>query len=227
MGGLQRKAAAQGLWLHPFDAALAAPFLDGFDWVLHPPGPRLALLVANGRDLWDHFLRAVRASHELAAQRDPLDRWIEATLSEMLTQQGVDAQVIFGHRHYQGRYLPLARIAHASGFCAVSPCQLAVRNDVGPWFALRALVLLEGEAPPITATSNEPCASCAAPCREPFERVVADRTPQSHFNVPAEWVDWLAVRDSCPVGRAARYSPRQAEYHYTHDRKLLLPLASE
>jgi methylmalonic aciduria homocystinuria type C protein len=43
----------------------------------------------------------------------------------------------------------------------------------------------------------------------------------SHATGEAGWRAWLAVRESCPVGREYRYCDAQIEYHYTKDRAIL------
>jgi hypothetical protein len=116
----------------------------------------------------------------------------------------------------------MTRIAQASGYAAAAPCHLAVRHDTGPWIALRALVLFDAEAGTATdAAAIEPCASCNAPCAPALERALATPGAPEKIEVAPHWNVWLAVRDSCPYGRAARYSTEQIEYHYTKRRDIL------
>lgn len=41
------------------------------------------------------------------------------------------------------------------------------------------------------------------------------------IRIGADWEQWLAVRDACPVGTVHRYSASQIAYHYTKSRTLL------
>jgi len=42
-----------------------------------------------------------------------------------------------------------------------------------------------------------------------------------HAAVRDHWQAWLAVRDACPVGKAARYDDSQIRWHYALDREAL------
>lgn len=214
--------SAAGLWMHAFDASLVAVLLRDFDWVLPPRNRPLALLITNGIELWPKFVQGYRTSNALRAASNPLDAWIETTVSALLEPITECVHVYYSHRRYGGGFLPLTRIAEVCGYAATAPCHLAVRHDVGPWLALRALVLLDVEAPATTNAPLSPCASCAAPCRPLFEHALAGEPHGARLNdIAPRWKTWLAVRDSCPIGRNARYSNEQIEYHYTRRRSIL------
>lgn len=188
--------------VHLFDAAIAA----------HEPGlamladgsRRLGLLVGNTRALWPPFVAARHTDPELAAARDPLDRYTEQSIGRAFP----GAPIWFGHRRYDGAFVPLQRLAVATGLGALAPTQLVIHPIYGPWFALRAVVLVAGEPPP-TAPIAAPC-TCGASCHEALARALAARS----------WQAWLAVRDACPIGKAFRYSDEQIAYHYASNRSL-------
>ncbi len=125
------------------------------------------------------------------------------------------ADVVFAHEP-PPRRLPMQRLASMVGLAPLSPGQLLAHRELGPWFALRAVVLVdapgpEGEAPRVT----EPCGSCDAPCRAAFEQACAVTDAlEDHARLPERWEPWLGVRDACPVGRAHRYCLPQIEFHY-------------
>lgn len=216
--------SAAGLRVHPFDANAVAELVCDFDWVLPARKRPLALLFANGVELWPKFLDAHHASAKLRASSHPLDEWVVDTVTQALACVEQCTAIYFAHQRYAGRFLPMVSIAQASGYAATAPCHLAVRHDVGPWLALRALALLDAEAAFPTRPVTEPCRSCSAPCRAHFEHALAlTRTQGSSevTDVAPQWQTWVATRDSCPLGRSARYSDRQIEYHYTRRRDLL------
>ena len=112
--------------------------------------------------------------------------------------------LLYGHRWYGGAFPPLQRIAVASGLGAWSETHLVIHSIHGPWFALRAAIVMPGEPPP-PAPPAAAC-TCSDRCRGALARATSS----------ADWRDWLAVRDACPIGRAWRYSDDQIEFHYVH-----------
>lgn len=193
---------------HPFDAAEIArePGLAA----LGAHG-RLGILVGNTRALWPRFLAARRADPELAAARDPLERYVEAALARACAGRA-DVRVFFGHRRYAGAFLPFQRLAVAAGLGALAPTHLVIHPIYGPWFALRAVIVGPGEPPSAPAAAALPC-TCGAPCSDAIARATASGST---------WRDWLAVRDACPIGRDWRYDDAQLRYHYTKDPAALI-----
>jgi hypothetical protein len=185
---------------HAFDAAAAAtaPGLGAL-----AGDARLGLLIGNTRALWPRFTAAL-ADAALAADPDPLDRYTERAIGAAFPT----ARVLYGHRRDAGAYLPLQHLAALTGLGALAANHLVIHPTYGPWFALRAVVLLDGE-PPSRAPIEQPC-QCTASCAESLVRACKSR----------DWRDWLAVRDSCEL-RAWRYGDDQIHYHYTGLRRFL------
>jgi hypothetical protein len=197
-GGVEALAtlAAAGFDIaHTFDAAAAA----------HEPGlavlageARLGVLIGNTRALWPRFTEALR-DPELAAARDPLERYTERAIDGALP----GARIFYGHRQYGGAFLPLQRLAVVTGLGALAPTRLVIHPSYGPWFALRAVAVIAGE-PPARAAIDPPC-RCDASCRDALER--AERS--------TDWRDWLAVRERCSL-QSWRYSDDQIRFHYVN-----------
>lgn len=179
--------------VHAFDAHAAARTPG---WERLADGDRLGLLVGNTRALWPRFV-AARADPELAAAPHPLDRYTERTLAAAFPA----APIFYGHRAYADGFLPMQRLAVATGLAAMAPTHLVVHPIYGPWFALRAVVTLPG-APPTRAPIPRPC-TCTGACTAALERARGS----------GRWQDWLAVRDACTL-RAWRYGDEQVDYHY-------------
>ncbi|MEO7096866.1 MAG: hypothetical protein ABI175_26645 [Polyangiales bacterium] len=185
---LARLATAGFDLVHAFDAHAAAREPG---WERLAGGPRLGLLVGNTRALWPVFSAARRD------EPDPLDRYTERTLADAYP----GATIYFTHRPESGAFLPFTRLAVATGFAALAPSHLVIHPIYGPWIALRALVVIDGE-PPAREPITKPCV-CAEPCRS----ALAAALPST------DWRAWLAVRDACPM-RAHRYDDDQIAFHY-------------
>lgn len=158
---------------------------------------RLGILIGNTRALWPPFSAALR-DPALAAQPDPLDHYTEQVIDAAFS----GARLYYGHRRYEGAFLPLQRLAAATGLGALAPNHLVIHPVYGPWFALRAVAVVDGE-PPARGPIPQPCC-CDASCSASFTRAQQSK----------DWRDWLFVRDSCSL-RTWRYSEEQIHYHYS------------
>lgn len=194
--------------VHPFDAHACAREV-GLPQLLDPDRPR-GLLIGNTRALWPRLLAARAAAPELQGSADPLDLFTEREVERARAR--LDGRAFYAHRSYAGAFLPFQRLAAAAGLAALAPTHLLVHPTFGPWFALRAVLLVAGEvvSPP---RIEAPC-RCDEGCLSAF----ADAREASG---PEAWRAWLAVRDRCPVGRAYRYDDAQIGYHYTKDPRFL------
>ena len=195
MDALATLAAAGFDLAHPFDATLAArtPGLAVLD------GPaRLGILIGNTRALWPPFQAALRTDPALAGDPDPLDRYCEQTVTSAFPD---GARIYVGHRPYDGAFLPLQRLAAITGLGAIAPSQLVIHPRYGPWLALRAVIVLDGEPPAHTPIAQP--YQCTAACGDAFRRAQCSRDPH----------DWLAVRERCTL-QAFRYPDDQIHYHY-------------
>lgn len=113
-----------------------------------------ALVVGNSRRLWPHFMRALEREQALALSAHPVDDFVERAVSEatatvsaeVLGAVGRDAVgpgtgvFIARYAHRGPPHFPIREAAIRAGFCAQSPVRLTVREDVGLWFGLRALI---------------------------------------------------------------------------------------
>lgn len=196
-GALHALATAGFEIAHVFDTHAVSA--EG--WERLATAPRTGILVGNTRTLWPRFVDATRADAALAADANKLERYTEQTIDAAFPA----ATIYYSHRKYAGAFLPFQRLAVATGLGALAPSQLVIHPAYGPWFALRAVVLLDRHPPELAhAAIGQPCV-CAAPCKEALDRALAEGT----------WQAWVGVRDACSL-RAWRYSNEQVEYHYTH-----------
>lgn len=197
---LARLAAAGFDLLHEIDPSRIA-HEPGLERLVADPARRRGVIVGNTRALWPRFLAARRADPALLAAKDPLDAYTEREVAAAAP----DAVCFYAHRRYDGAFLPFQRLAAAAGLAALAPTHLLIHPTFGAWFGLRAVVLTEGE--PISHSPLPIPCHCDQRCRDAFTRA---RSSEG-------WRVWLAVRDSCPIGREHRYSDDQLAYHYTKD----------
>jgi len=144
---------------------------------------------------------------ELAASSDPLELYTERTLDRVATMLP-NARVYYSHRMYSTprAFLPLQRLAAAAGIGTLSPTHFVIHPIYGPWFALRAVIVCDGEPPPRGAAQR--VCTCDERCLTAYrDALVTDG--------PGRWRAWLAVRDACSAGREHRYSDEQIAYHYS------------
>jgi len=186
--------AAAGFDLaHAFDARAYAQLAG---WNVLADGPACGYLIGNTRALWAPFAAALREP-ALATDPDPLERYTERTLAAALP----GAPIFYSHRPYAGTFLPFQALAVATGLGALAASRLVIHPTFGPWFALRAVVLVEG-VPPARTPIAKPCV-CDRACDAALSAALAG----------GAWQAWLAVRDACSLSEH-RYTDDQIRYHY-------------
>jgi len=218
IAALAAKLAPRGLDLvHPFALGWVNKDLPA-EQRLAGGDDQLGILIGNTRALWAPFVAAVRAGGALAAAADPIDRYCEAVLGAALDEAGVVAAVRWGHE--PAPRLAIQRIAALAGLAPQSAVGLNVHPTYGPWFALRAVLVVDESgpsgAPPAVAS---PCVDCARTCGPAFERAQAAQATRQ--GISETWPLWLEVRESCPVGRQWRYPEPMIRWHYARDRSAL------
>lgn len=198
--------------IHPFNVATSrwAELGPGAD--LSPlRSDALGLVIGNTRKLWPPFVREHRSDVP-----HPLDRYVTEHVTRIVLEATTLSTRLFFSHVVQPAPFPMQRLAERVGLASLSPSHLAVHPIYGPWFALRAVVVVDVEGPEVAPVALvSPCLTCSAPCVPALERALAiSGTPLDAAAVSAHARDWIAVRDACPVGRASRYGDAQLDYHY-------------
>ena len=176
----------------------------------------LGILLGNTRQLWPRFTRAFADDAALQNAAHPLDTYVVSRLTAVMADvTSARTELVFSHVTKPNAF-PIQRLAERVGLAAVAPSHLAIHPTHGPWFALRAVVVVDVEGPPAPPPLLlRPCVGCSAPCVPALEdALAASGTPLSSTSVAAHADAWIAVRDACPVGRASRYGEAQLAYHY-------------
>lgn len=176
-----------------------------------------ALLVGNTKALWHPFVRALGDDAALAAESDPLDRYAEREIRAAFAHSPT-RWTLYSAASGAEPLVSTLRAAQAAGLAIIGPAHLAVHPEHGPWFGLRGIVVFDAPPTDETRLPVDVCAGCDAPCKSAFDRAAAALDARSDRE---NWRAWVAVRDSCPIGREARYGEDQLRYHYTKDRAVL------
>jgi epoxyqueuosine reductase QueG len=205
-----------------FDAACALATPDvRLDRLL--PGARAALVVGSGGPaFFDRFAREAAEAHDGAP--NPLDRFtmrvVNAAVADALARPVVAHSTYFPFTTSQP-LIPFQRLGRAAGLGGPGPLGLQIHPVFGPWWAYRALVVVDRELPPAPAPGDG-CAGCDAPC---VTACPAGAVAVTGFDVPACHARRLSV-DACRLSCAARIAcVRGPEHHYS-DRQLAFHMAA-
>lgn len=183
----------------------------------------LTVIIGNTRALWPVFRRALADDPALAASSDPLDTYAAQVIGAAVTAACAPSGVAHAIRYAPEpppRRLAMQRLAEVAGLATLAPSHLAIHPIYGPWFALRAAIVLDLDGPAPRTPPARAC-DCARGCQPALDRALAAGAPTSADELRERWRLWLAVRDACPVGRAHRYADIQLRYHYTGERACL------
>jgi hypothetical protein len=227
-------AAARRSFLAGCEAAgldVVQPFrVDWFNATVEPSlrlpdwgrNSTLGIVVGNTRRLWRPFIDAICNDAELVQQDHPLDTYVETALGSITGRCMGARHVTFWAHHTVPSAIPIQRIAAASGLAHLSPSHLSIHPAFGPWFALRAVIVVDTDGPPGEAPrAPDPCTRCAKPCLEPLAQALASSPGAGRGDVERNWRAWARVREVCPEGQTYRYDDDQLRYHYVKDRSIL------
>ena len=196
----------------------------------------MGILLGNTKLMWPIFIEHVHQHKAWEHKQNPLDEFIENQVQTALRDVPLislgKAQVFYSHRRYpassknqEQSFVPFQRLADAMGMCALhEPSYLCIHPEYGPWFSLRALILVSLDDWPELAD----CVSPNVPriiVSDEVTREIQQRMVQLTSGDKATWQDWVKLRrflgHSIPSSSKWEYSQDQLIYHYTHDRSVL------
>jgi epoxyqueuosine reductase len=201
-----------------FDAA-CAPVAPALTLASLLPGAAGALVVGSGGPAFFGGFRRAPAATD--GRRDPLDRYTRAAVDEAtraaLAPLGVAHVVCYpfvGERAGAAATpIPFQRVGRAAGLGGPGPLGLQIHPVYGPWWAYRALIVVDGTLPPAPALGDA-CAGCPAPCVDACPAAAVQR---GGFVVAACQARRL-VAEPCRLSCAARIAcVRGPEHRYTDD----------
>ena len=179
-------------------------------------------VVGNTRGLWQRFLDALQLAPEIADKEHPLDSWVESQVESVGEGTTVESHTAYAHTMGHGA-IAIQTLGVLAGMGFTAPCQLSIHRRHGPWFSFRAAIVLDL---PHTAREREPVDTCTGclekPCMKASQNLDVATQDATFDGVRAEWENWLAIRQACPIGRVFQFSHSQSAYHYTHERRWLL-----
>ena len=136
-----------------------------------------------------------------------LDRHVERALREATEAAGVPTDIVFAHQAGEHGFVPMQQIAAAAGLGRLAPSHLLVHHALGPWLALRAVLVFDVDATVRDVVPAPPACDCSRGCQVALVHAQQARGDDA-------WRAWLAVRDACPLGADARYGDDQIAFHY-------------
>jgi methylmalonic aciduria homocystinuria type C protein len=223
LSAFTRACHAGGLDIvHPFNTNWCEPALPITNGLVNRPS-RLGLVIGNSRALWATMKEVLRTQPSLAGAAHPIDDHVMACIGAAAKLFSVAHHIAWAHVVVP-EPIAIQRIAEQVGLARIAPSHLSIHPSYGPWFALRAVLVVDVEGPSgaPTAASNV-CSGCEQPCVDRLNMALAvcDGMP-SGADVRRDWRAWAAVREVCPEGQPYRYSDEQIEYHYSKNRRSLL-----
>ncbi|MBQ62922.1 MAG: hypothetical protein CMQ19_12720 [Gammaproteobacteria bacterium] len=172
----------------------------------------LALLGSYGSRYW-HYLGQVDER-----ERHPVDEYVISQVQDIFSQ--FQFQILYPGDHL----LPLVGLGQLAGWHHTSPLGIGLHPDYGPWYAYRAVFLVNGIGPLAKPVGSHSCAACASQsclsvCPGGAVRLQGfdvSACSQSRIQVNSPCTETCASRLACPVGRVHQYTPEQIQYHYRH-----------
>lgn len=219
----------------PFDRwGVLAP--DRYD-ALVPPAWRTAALLPSARRVevlgngGPGLFRAFRAEHApLAGEPDPLDAWTRRqvqALARELIAEGFETLALFPWEQRGGAFADFVALGGAAGLGAPGRLGLLLHPVVGPWLAIRGLLISEQPLDEKSLNSGgplsdfAPCRGCSAPCVDacPGGAIGADgfvvqRCAQQRRAEPeGACAQRCGARHACVLGQAEAYDRDAEAFH--------------
>ena len=184
------------------------------------PGARAAVVVGSGGPAF--FDRFAAASPEAAdGAANPLDRYTKRVADTVAS--GALGPLAVAHAVYfpfdgAEPLIPFQRLGRAAGLGGPGPLGLQIHPVFGPWWAYRALVVVD-RALPSRPPIGDGCAGCDAPC---VGACPAHAVARAGFAVAACHARRLvaepcrlscAARTACIRGPAHRYTDAELAFH--------------
>ena len=187
------------------------------------PGAEAAVVVGSGGPAF--FDRFASESPEAAdGAPHPLDRYTKriagTTVADAMARVGVAHAIYFPFDGAEP-LIPFQRLGRAAGLGGPGPLALQIHPVFGPWWAYRALVVVDRALPP-RPPIGDGCAGCDAPC---VDACPAHAVARAGFSVAACHERRLAA-EPCKLSCAARIACiRGPEHRYT-DAELAFHMAA-
>lgn len=176
------------------------------------PADKLGMLIANSKAIWPHFQRWHRALEQPIA--NPFDQFIAEQLQSALDEANIKPNDIY-YVQDMTRLVAFQRLAQTTGICMFdNDIHLCVHEKYGPWFGLRALLVLEEQGPQ--------CERPTAPVIVLDEEEIKASVKCMEAALAGEgWQMWAQMRQCISYGKKYAYSKSQLEYHHSKNQQIL------
>jgi hypothetical protein len=179
------------------------------------------ILVGNTRELWVKFLSWLGKKDRWEEIENPIDSYTIQIIESASAQFFPGAKIFWMHE-MSDYVVPAQQLAHSSGLAFLSRGHFTIHPIYGAWFALRAVILMNEKISIEKGPAVNPClVHTEERAEKTFQELSANSTA-IHKHIKTHWKEWLALRDIYQVGKKYRYSDAQIEYHYTHNKSVLL-----
>ena len=184
---------------------------------LLPEARAAAVVGSGGRAFFDGFAAAPEARD---GQRNPLDRYTARVVAGAVERAlaGSGARHAVAYPFGTTPVIPFQRLGRAAGLGGPGPLALQIHPVFGPWWAYRALVVLDRPLSP-EAPPGDGCAGCSAPC---VAACPAGAVARAGFDLGAcharrltavACAESCAARIACIRGPEHRYRDEQLAFH--------------
>ena len=198
----------------------------------------LVILVGNSRALWPKFCAAHDTDPTIGDAENPLDTYVareveravraldDATASSAASTDDAEKsrrhRVFYAHETRPGRLVAIQRMAHVAGVAHLDErCHLSIHPRLGPWLALRVVVVFDDVlGPPDTSKPTPPVNPLASDAGRrqrvdnAFDAALAGYERPEGVDEENQWRRWVAVRDAVEPEHRRRYYDDQVLYHY-------------
>jgi hypothetical protein len=183
---------------------------------------RTGFFIGNTKNLWPFFVKEFSCSQLLQSDSDPFDTFVEQTVKSISTKHKLSKKIIFAHQPSfsdidENSFFPFQRFAEHIELAKIGANHLSFHPTYGYWFSMRALVFSDEALPLVNTQYNWQTDPCTRKCSDYCGK--AENT-----NNEKDWEAELARRSSCPFASEFRFSKDQSEYHYTHNKSMLMKL---
>jgi len=179
------------------------------------PGAAGALIVGSGGPaFFDRFDAGPEATDRAP---NPLDRYTERVVTSA-TRDALDPRGFAHALHFPfgaRPLIPFQRLCRAAGLGAPGPLGLQINPTFGPWWAYRALIVLDRPLP-TAPPPGDGCAGCDAPC---VAACPAAAVARGGFDIVACQARRL-VAEPCRLSCAARIACVRGPEHRYRDEEL-------
>ena len=187
---------------------------------------QLILIGHGGKQLW----QSMTANNPPA--NDPIDRFTLSVIDQWLEQfsPSINHHIVYPVDAANNAVVDLMALGELANWHHESPFKVGINTIWGPWFAYRAVVLIDSQFPttprlsplsPCDSCSHKPCInSCPAKaCNEyDFElnKCISYRKQDK-----SKCADTCLAREACPIQTQHRYPRSQINYHYRESLKII------